>query len=1138
MSAEDSDSDVELEGMDMEGVNSGTELSGNDLMDEDDAGARSPEDQPEEDDAEAAAKRAAAEEAARAAAEEVERIKQEQVERLNSIKVSEAEAEAALDALTPEERRQRRLAYLMAQSEVFAHFLGDSVDDDKKKGKKGKAKAGGGRTRMAEATEDAALMKSSLQARRTTRLLKQPKCIKFGEMRNYQLEGLNWMIKLNENGVNGILADEMGLGKTLQSISMLGYLKEARGISGPHIVITPKSTVSNWIREFNRWCPSLRVLKFLGSKEERKRVVEEQLRPLYADKGQGARGWDVIVTSYEGMLREKGPLTKIKWSYLLIDEAHRIKNEKSSLSKAVREMQTTCRLLITGTPLQNDLHELWALLNFLIPDVFSDSDEFDEWFSMGGDEGRDNVVRKLHTVLRPFMLRRVKNDVAKDLPPKVETKLYIGMSEMQRAWYTKILSKDAHSLNALGGPDRVKLLNVLMQLRKVCNHPYLFEGAEPGPPYSNGPHLWENAGKMVLLNKLLPKLKAQNSRVLIFSQMTRLLDILEDYMLLNGHLYCRIDGSTGGEQRDEAMDAFNAPGSELFVFLLSTRAGGLGINLATADIVILFDSDWNPQVDLQAMDRAHRIGQTKTVRVFRFVTEGTVEEKIIERADRKLFLDAAVIQQGRLAEQNTNLSKNELMSMVRFGADEIFKGQGSVLTDADIDVILANGEARTAEQQELIQKDAQHSLANFSLSTSEEQSGSLFDFEGDDYKKKQAAGGLFLNLPQRERKRNYDVNEYYRSALSGGDGPAPKEKVPKQRKGPAMHDFQFFQKQRLETLLQREHDLNVQAAQAAHRVKDLRHRVGKTESEAEVKGMLEEAEQIEQTLPALQLSEADQALKAKLLEEGFGDWTRKDFRSLCTALEALGRQDKESVTRQVSGETGKAEADVERYLDAFLEKGPEQLAEFPKIIEKIEKGEKKIQRQREISEALSKKMARCGPNPFQALQVNYGGSGHGSGQARGKLWTEDEDAFLVCMMHRHGYGQWERIRHEIRRAWQFKFDWFFKSRNASELARRGDVLLRCIEKENEDADKLQERSQANPEKRKSKGGGDGGKAAGKAAAAEKKRKSASSSPGPSASSPGGGDGEGEDEEAEGKKARADEEDEEDGQGETGGADAL
>jgi SWI/SNF-related matrix-associated actin-dependent regulator of chromatin subfamily A member 5 len=207
--------------------------------------------------------------------------------------------------------------------------------------------------------------------------------------------------------------------------------------------------------------------------------------------------------------------------------------------------------------LQNSLHELWALLNFLLPDIFGDAAQFDEWFSLTDEHGKENVIRKLHTVLRPFMLRRVKKDVTSTLPPKKETKLFIGMTEMQTEWYVRCLQKDAHELNKLGGPDRSRLLNVLMQLRKVCNHPYLFEGAEPGPPFSDGPHLWENSGKMQLLHKLLPKLKAVGSRVLIFCQMTRVLDILEDYCRFIGHSYCRIDGSTDGEKRDAQMEQFN-----------------------------------------------------------------------------------------------------------------------------------------------------------------------------------------------------------------------------------------------------------------------------------------------------------------------------------------------------------------------------------------------------------------------------------------------------------------------------------------------------------------------------------------------------------------------------------------------------
>ena len=232
-------------------------------------------------------------------------------------------------------------------------------------------------------------------------------------------------------------------------------------------------------------------------------------------------------------------------------------------------------------------------MNFLLPNVFSSAENFSEWFDLDADDAdKAEVTSKLHKVLKPFLLRRLKVEVEKSLPPKTETKLYIGMTEMQKQWYTNILSNNIDVINGAGKESRVRLLNILMQLRKCCNHPYLFQGAEPGPPYSTGEHLIENSGKMILLDKLLTKLKAMGSRVLIFSQMTRVLDILEDYMFYRNHEYCRIDGSTAGDDREDAIERFNAPDSSIFAFLLSTRAGGLGINLATADTVILFDSDW------------------------------------------------------------------------------------------------------------------------------------------------------------------------------------------------------------------------------------------------------------------------------------------------------------------------------------------------------------------------------------------------------------------------------------------------------------------------------------------------------------------------------------------------------------------
>merc|ERR1712223_386463 len=297
---------------------------------------------------------------------------------------------------------------------------------------------------------------------------------------------------------------------------------------------------------------------------------------------------------------------------------------ESKLSVVIREIKTSNRLLLTGTPLQNNLHELWALLNFLLPEVFSSSEDFDEWFNTNSCLGDNSMVARLHAVLKPFLLRRLKSDVEKSLLPKKEVKIFFGLTKMQREWYTKILMKDIDIVNGAGRVEKMRLQNILMQLRKCCNHPYLFDGAEPGPPYTTDEHLFQNAGKFIVLDKLLPKLQEQGSRVLIFTQMTRILDILEDYCWFRNHSYCRIDGNTAHESRTEQIDEYNAEDSQKFIFMLSTRAGGLGINLYTADIVILFDSDWNPQMDLQAMDRAHRIGQKKQVKVYRLVTANTV----------------------------------------------------------------------------------------------------------------------------------------------------------------------------------------------------------------------------------------------------------------------------------------------------------------------------------------------------------------------------------------------------------------------------------------------------------------------------------------------------------------------------------
>ncbi|GMH62640.1 hypothetical protein TL16_g03522 [Triparma laevis f. inornata] len=911
----------------------------------------------------------------------------------------------------------------------------------------------GGRTRMTEEAEDAALLATAQSKRRVIRVDTQPSLlVPTCQMHPYQLEGLNWMIKLHDNGINGILADEMGLGKTLQTISLIAYLKEARGVKGQHLVVVPKSVTGNWIREIKKWCPGIRAVKLPGTRDERTRIVKEVLPK---NTKTGVYDWDVCVTSYEGMLKEKSVLGRMKWEYLIIDEAHRIKNENSSLSKVVRTMKTNHRLLITGTPLQNNLHELWALLNFLLPDVFGSAEVFDSWFSLdaegeGADEKKDNVIKKLHTVLRPFMLRRVKKDVAHALPPKKETKLFIGLTDMQMEYYKKILKKEAVELNSLGGSTQVRLLNTLMQLRKVCNHPYLFQGAEPGPPYSDGPHLWENTGKMQLLHKLLIKLRANGSRVLIFSQMTRMLDILEDYMRYVKYEYCRIDGSTGGEARDDQMDEFNADNSSKFCFLLSTRAGGLGINLATADIVILFDSDWNPQVDLQAMDRAHRIGQKKPVQVFRFVTEGSVEEKITECADRKLFLDAAVIQQGRLADQNNKLGKDDLMKLVTFGADQILAKKGSSYTDEDIDLLLAKSEKRTAEQNALLQKNVQHNLASFSIMGDDEAGSSIYAFGGEDFKNKSKnGGGMMIDLGQRERKgRNYEEGQ-------GGGGVWAKADVKMGKKRSLnMLDHQFYNKDAMTWFFDREDQLETDRqkvqmqisvirdqAKLAPSLKNMRANL-ELEPGQSCEEMFDKALQIEDAMlvnPDLRLSDEERAEKKALVDEAYADWSKADFKSFTKALETHGRYNLESIQDDVANETGKSIKEVQKYYCSFLRRYRE-IAGYQKLIDRFDRAEAKREAKEKRQVAIDWKLEKY--DDWRGQKI--------AGARHGHTYSQEEDSFLLFSVGRFGYGNWPKIRIAIRHHWQFRFNYFFKSRTEKDIGNRVDYLLKLVEKEYEE----------------------------------------------------------------------------------------
>nr|CAD1826728.1 unnamed protein product [Ananas comosus var. bracteatus] len=571
----------------------------------------------------------------------------------------------------------------------------------------------------------------------------QPSYLIGGKLREYQMNGLRWLVSLYNNHLNGILADEMGLGKTVQVISLICYLMEAKNDRGPFLVVVPSSVLSGWASELSFWAPDINKIAYAGPPEERRRLFKDD----YSSEIQ-CSSYDIRIPDEQ---HDRPKLSKIHWHYIIIDEGHRIKNASCKLNADLKHYRSFHRLLLTGTPLQNNLEELWALLNFLLPDIFNSSEDFSQWFNKpfqsGGDNSPDEallseeenllIINRLHQVLRPFVLRRLKHKVSEQMwldlldlahqawffagwirPSavnqagvvfyvslvdlallKVENELPEKIERLVRceaSAYQKLLMKRVEeNLGSIGNTKVRSVHNTVMELRNICNHPYLSqlnaEEIDVLLPRHYLPPLVRLCGKLEMLDRLLPKLKATDHRILLFSTMTRLLDVMEEYLTWKQYKYLRLDGHTSGLERGALIEEFNRPGSQAFIFLLSIRAGGVGVNLQAADTVIIFDTDWNPQVDLQAQARAHRLGQKKDVLVLRLETVCTVEEQVRAAAEHKLGVANQSITAGFFDNNTSAEDRREyLESLLRECKKE---EAASVLDDDALNDLLARSES-------------------------------------------------------------------------------------------------------------------------------------------------------------------------------------------------------------------------------------------------------------------------------------------------------------------------------------------------------------------------------------------------------------------------------------------------------------
>ncbi|XP_061152522.1 chromodomain-helicase-DNA-binding protein 1-like isoform X2 [Syngnathus typhle] len=604
-------------------------------------------------------------------------------------------------------------------------------------------------------------IKNSVPAKKKTTLTQsdlQRWGLKGIQLRTYQLHGVQWLTQCLNNQQGCILGDEMGLGKTCQTISLLVYMSGALDVKGPFLILSPLSVMENWRSELERFAPSLTVLCYKGDKERRIEIQGD------------AQDFHVLLTTYELCLKDASFLRRWKWKVLVIDEAHRLKNQNSLLRKTLTEFSVGFRVLLTGTPIQNNLQELYSLLSFIQPAIFSEDDVDGFARSYADVRNRPALATELQSILEPFLLRRVKSEVAVDLPKKTEVVVYHGMSALQKKYYKALLMKDVEAFGS-DQSNKTRLLNILIQLRKCVDHPYLFDGVEP-EPFEMGEHLVEASGKLCLLDSMLAYLQQGGHRVLLFSQMTRMLDIVQDYLEYRGFSYERLDGSVRGEERNLAVKNFSS--KDVFVFLLSTKAGGVGLNLTAADTVIFMDSDFNPQNDLQAAARCHRIGQSRPVKVIRLLARDTVEEIMYSRAVSKLELTNTVIEEGRfslLERAQSAAAGLHLSEILKFGVDKLLSSDESSVQDVKLEKILgASRDGRWAPDQDDVGEAPSPSRDDEDSDSESDRQNHMYYFEGKDYSKD----------PSSEDQRSFErllEQQLAESPKAGGEGRSLRNKT-------------------------------------------------------------------------------------------------------------------------------------------------------------------------------------------------------------------------------------------------------------------------------------------------------------------------------------------------------------------------